>query len=183
MRMKMHASLRLALGALLAAAAVTACGGAGGSASSASATPATLAPTTSVATTTSLAPTTSVATTSPATTTAPTTAAPKPTAAPTTTAAPAGSAASVDFASAKQQWVAGASASSAAQNGYWSQAATDLHAAIAAGAPSGSYTTAINELQQLESIPEMGATNAQVAEAQNDTAALNTFFGTPGLYD
>ena len=42
---------------------------------------------------------------------------------------------------------------------------------------------AVQELQQLASLPETNDTPTQMTEAQQDTSALNTFFGTPNLYD
>ncbi|HEY2213446.1 MAG TPA: hypothetical protein VGH31_00215, partial [Acidimicrobiales bacterium] len=49
---------------------------------------------------------------------------------------------------------------------------------------SGSTTsaTAITDLKQLSTLPDMGLTSAQITESQNDTNYLNSFFGTPGLY-
>ena len=92
--------------------------------------------------------------------------------------------ANAGFANAKSQWVQGASASSADQGMYWDQAATDLaNAAPSAGSESASYMTAVQELQQLASLPETNDTPTQMTESQQDTSALNTFFGTPNLYD
>jgi hypothetical protein len=62
---------------------------------------------------------------------------------------------------------------------YWAQAASDL-GSVSPG--NGADKEAIAELQQLETIPETSDTPAQITEAENDTTALNTFFGTPGLY-
>jgi hypothetical protein len=88
------------------------------------------------------------------------------------------------FAAAKNQWVQGASASSADQGANWDQAATDLsNAAPSAGSQSASYMMAVQELQQLASLPETSETPTQMTEAQQDTSALNSFFGTPNLYD
>lgn len=85
---------------------------------------------------------------------------------------------------AKNEWIEGASAISADQNSYFDQAATDLaNAAPSAGAQSASYMMAVQELQQLESVPETSDTPAQIAESHRDTSSLNAFFGTPGLYD
>ena len=92
--------------------------------------------------------------------------------------------ASPGFAAAKDQWVQGASAISANQGTYWDQAATDLaNAASSAGPQSASYMTAVQELHQLAALPETSETATQMAEAQQDTSALDSFFGTPGLYD
>ncbi|HEY2214120.1 MAG TPA: hypothetical protein VGH31_03610, partial [Acidimicrobiales bacterium] len=79
----------------------------------------------------------------------------------------------------KQAWENGATAISADQDMYWAQAVSDLQSV---GAGIEAYKEAIAELQQLESIPETSDTPTQINEAENDTTALNTFFGTPGLY-
>jgi hypothetical protein len=81
------------------------------------------------------------------------------------------------------EWQGGASAISADQGSYLTQAATDLSNAIAAGeANTSGYSSAVQELQQLASLPETSDTPTQISEAQSDTTALNTFFGTSGLY-
>ena len=73
--------------------------------------------------------------------------------------------------------------SSADQGTYLTQAATDLNGAISSGATNTSgYATAVAELQQLASLPDADQTAAQSSEFQSDTTALNTFFGTSGLY-
>jgi hypothetical protein len=106
-------------------------------------------------------------TTTAATATTSTTAAPQP---------PAG------FVAAKVQWQDSATAISADQGAYLTQAATDLSNAIAAGEGNTSgYSSAVQELQQLASLPETNDTPAQISEAQSDATALNTFFGTSGL--
>jgi hypothetical protein len=82
------------------------------------------------------------------------------------------------------QWQEGAAAISADQGSYLTQAATDLSNAIAAGEGNTSgYSSAVSELQQLASLPETSDTPAQISEAQSDLMALNTFFGTSGLYE
>jgi hypothetical protein len=87
------------------------------------------------------------------------------------------------FALAKSQWEQGAMAASADQVGFWNQAVTDLTGAeSSAGSNEASYATAVQELQQLISIPETGDTPTQIAEAQTDVPALDSFFSTPGLY-
>jgi len=96
----------------------------------------------------------------------------------TTSQTPAG------FAAAKLEWQRGATAISADQGTYLNQAATDLSNAIAAGEGNTSgYSSAVQELQQLASLPDADQTPAQNSEFQSDTMALNTFFGTSGLYD
>lgn len=110
------------------------------------------------------------------TVTSTTTTTPTPTR-PTTISVPSG------FTAAKQQWLEGATVDSADQGLYWMKAVSDLNAAIMAD-PSGTtgYVTAVQQLNQLISLPDAMDTPAQAAEAQSDTAALNTFFATPGLY-
>jgi hypothetical protein len=87
--------------------------------------------------------------------------------------------ASSSFSDALAQWQQGASVDSADQDQYLGQAATDL---MLGSGNNPSYVTAANQLKQLASLPEMGDTAAQQAEAQSDISALNTFFGTSGLY-
>jgi hypothetical protein len=87
------------------------------------------------------------------------------------------------FTAAKQEWVGGSNAISADQDSYFSKAASDLTSAINSGAPNVSgYQMAVQELQQLASLPDADLTSTQDSEFQNDTSALNTFFGTQGLY-
>lgn len=114
----------------------------------------------------------------PSTTESSTTTAPAaPTTSTTAAEPPAG------FAAAKSEWQQGATASSADQGTYLTQAATDLNGAIGSGAANTSgYATAVQELQQLASLPDADQTAAQSSEFQSDTTALNTFFGTSGLY-
>jgi len=88
-----------------------------------------------------------------------------------------------DFAAAKEQWQEGATVDAADQGLNWSRAATDLTNAVAASATGTvGYATAAAELKQLASLPDAMQTPAQMAESISDVAALNTFFGTPGLY-
>lgn len=84
------------------------------------------------------------------------------------------------FSDALAQWQLGSSASSADQGQYLHQAATDL---TLGDGDNPSYVTAANELTQLVALPETGDTPAQMAEAQSDISALNTFFATSGLYE
>ncbi len=68
------------------------------------------------------------------------------------------------YTSAKQAWESGATAISADQTMYWSQAVADLQSV----APEvEAYAEAIAELQQLESIPETSDTPTQINEANN----------------
>jgi hypothetical protein len=89
--------------------------------------------------------------------------------------------ASAQFAAAKSEWNEGSCNAAAVQSMYWLAAATDLQQGET---QSGSTTsdTAIADLKQLATLPDMGLTSAQVTESQSDTNYLNSFFGTPGLY-
>jgi hypothetical protein len=80
------------------------------------------------------------------------------------------------FAGAQAAWITGAKAVSANQGIYWTQAENDLKAAGAA------FATQIAQLKQLISLPDANQTPTQNAEYHHDISALNTFFGTPGLY-
>ena len=84
---------------------------------------------------------------------------------------------------ARKQWQQGANAISAQMGVYWDNAATDLTSGLTSdtGDTSG-YKAAIKELKELITLPDADATPAQIAEIKKDTAALNAFFKTPGLY-
>lgn len=87
------------------------------------------------------------------------------------------------FAQAWQEWRASAGAISAGQAGYWSRAAKDLDAAVAAKAPGTSgYAHAAAELGQLSKLPDAMQTPAQQKQSAALTEALNSFFGTNGLF-
>lgn len=87
------------------------------------------------------------------------------------------------FAKARQEWSAGAASISAKQGFYWLAAAKDLETAVAAKALGTSgYSNAANELVQLSKLPDAMQTPAQSKEGNALTAALNSFFGTNGLY-
>jgi hypothetical protein len=87
------------------------------------------------------------------------------------------------LAEARQEWSAGAGSISAGQAGYWLRAAKDLEAAVAAKAPGTSgYSNAANQLVQLSKLPDAMQTPAQSKEATALTAALDSFFGTNGMY-
>lgn len=62
------------------------------------------------------------------------------------------------------------------------QAASDLQSGLSTdtGNTSG-YQTAITQLTELASIPITSLTPEQMAEGEALTAALDTFFNTPGL--
>ena len=88
------------------------------------------------------------------------------------------------FAEAKGLWEAGAPAISANQGSYWSEGGNVLDSAVSEGASGTSgFSTAGQELAQLASLPDAMQTSAQNAEYHSDITALNTFFGTPGLYN
>jgi hypothetical protein len=80
------------------------------------------------------------------------------------------------FARAQVEWIAGSKAIDAQMGAYWTQAENDLKAA------GGAFTTQISQLKQLISLPDAQRTPAQNAAWTHDVSALNTFFGTPGLY-
>ena len=81
------------------------------------------------------------------------------------------------FAAAQAAWKQGSQVDLAQLNEYLSQAASDLRQA---GDPS--YDTAISQLTYLAGLPDSNDTPTQIANAQTDDKALDTFFGTPGLY-
>ena len=87
------------------------------------------------------------------------------------------------FAKAWQEWWAGASSISAGQGGYWSRAAQDLEAALAAKASCTSgYSNAAHELVQLAKLPDAMLSASQQDELVACTQSLDAFFGTNGLY-
>jgi Protein of unknown function (DUF4232) len=87
------------------------------------------------------------------------------------------------FSEAQQLWKTGATADSAEQGAYWSQAASLLTNAVQSGAAgTAGFSKAAQELTQLASLPDAMQSAAQQSEATQDTALLNTFFDTPGLY-
>jgi hypothetical protein len=77
---------------------------------------------------------------------------------------------------AKAAWQQGASANSAHQGAYWTEAENDLKT------NDGTYATAVSQLAQLISLPDANQTAAQNYAYHHDISALNAFFGTPGLY-
>jgi hypothetical protein len=80
------------------------------------------------------------------------------------------------FAAAQTQWIAGAGATSADQGIYWTRVETDLKTAGAA------FSSQIALLKQLIALPDANQSAAQNATYHHDIAALNSFFGTAGLY-
>jgi hypothetical protein len=98
---------------------------------------------------------------------------------PTTTATPsAASAPTSEFPAAKTSWEQGSKADAADQGQYWQAAEKDLIAS-----DNASYASAIADLKQLVALPDAMETPAQQAESHSDVAALDEFFGTPGLYE
>jgi hypothetical protein len=83
---------------------------------------------------------------------------------------------------ARAQWQAGATAISAQQGSYWSQAADDLTLGEATDSDSTGYADAVTALKELISLPDAQQTAAQNARYHTDIDALNIFFKTPGLY-
>jgi hypothetical protein len=82
------------------------------------------------------------------------------------------------FALAKQEWVGDGSLSCAEEAGPLIQGAQYL--LIGERVDSGdksAYPAAVDDFEQLWSMPEMDRTSAQDGEASADTAALNAFFG------
>jgi hypothetical protein len=80
------------------------------------------------------------------------------------------------FTRAKAAWQNGATAISARQGTCWADAENDLKM----NGPT--YATAIKELSQLITLPDANQTPAQNLAYRHDISALNTLFGTPGLY-
>jgi hypothetical protein len=80
------------------------------------------------------------------------------------------------FAAAQQQWIRGASASSANQGRYWSHARSDL------ATQGDEYSSYIHELHQLIALPDANQTPAQNHRYHHYVNDLNNLFSTPGLY-
>ncbi|HSZ43028.1 MAG TPA: hypothetical protein VK817_23955 [Trebonia sp.] len=81
------------------------------------------------------------------------------------------------FNAALAQWKLAANAPLASINTYLRQAAKDLR-----GADDPGYSTAIGQLTYLSNVPDSNVPPAQQAKAESDAKALDTFFGTPGLF-
>lgn len=79
------------------------------------------------------------------------------------------------FGPAQKNWIAGSKAIAAETNRYLARARYWLERAKA-------YPTQVHQVAQLMALPITGLTPAQIRTARADTAALNSFFGTPGLY-
>jgi hypothetical protein len=119
-------------------------------------------------------------------------AAPVNTPPPVTTAAPPATTAAVQappaapvtagYDTAKTQWQMGATAISAQQGLYWTQAATALTVGEATDTNTTGYADAITHLKELVTLPDAQQTPAQNAAYHADINALNAFFKTPGLY-
>ena len=80
------------------------------------------------------------------------------------------------FADAQREWIRGVSFSSASQGVYWNAAKTDLKLA------GTEFSTEVSELTTLIALPDANQTPAQNAKWHQEINALNSFFGTPGLY-
>lgn len=87
------------------------------------------------------------------------------------------------YASAAQQWRAGAAAISAKQAYYWLAASKDLAAAVTSKAPgTNGYPVAAHQLTELAKLPDAMQTAAESEQYVTLTRSLNLFFGTNGLY-
>jgi Protein of unknown function (DUF4232) len=92
--------------------------------------------------------------------------------------------AAAEYYEALQLWKTGATAISAAQGSYEIQANNMLVNALGAGvAGTGGFLKASQELTQLSALPDAMMNSTQEAEFNTDATALNTFFGTSGLYN
>jgi hypothetical protein len=88
------------------------------------------------------------------------------------------------YTSAYQAWQQGATEDAADQTGTWQEAANDLqNGETSDPGNTAGYAAIVEYLQNLISIPLTNASTAQQAEASTDIYAINTFFGTPSLYD
>jgi hypothetical protein len=83
---------------------------------------------------------------------------------------------------ARAQWQSGATAISAEQGKFWSQAAADLILGETTDTDPTGYANAVTMLKQLVTLPDAQQTTQQNAEFHADIDGLNTFFKTPGLY-
>jgi hypothetical protein len=84
---------------------------------------------------------------------------------------------------AEQQWLSSPNVGgSADENVPLLQAVTDLTNGLKTDLNTGGYQAAIGYLQNLIQLPDAMVTPQESAEATTDDAALDKFFGTPGLY-
>ena len=89
-----------------------------------------------------------------------------------------------EYYEALQLWEVGATEASFKQGSYEVEAGNLLFNAVGAGVSGTSgFLTAANELTQLSALPDAMLNPTQQSEFDADTAALNTFFGTSGLYN
>lgn len=96
--------------------------------------------------------------------------------------APANPSAAYD--NARSEWEAGANDSSANQSGDWRQTATDLRAGQTdAVLQQEGVLPAVQDLDQLATLPDAMLTPSQQQEQRADISALDSFFHTAGLYD
>ena len=92
--------------------------------------------------------------------------------------------AAAEYYEALQLWKKGAAAISAAQGSYEIQANNMLVNALGAGvAGTSGFLKASQELTQLSALPDAMMNSTQETEFNTDATALNTFFGTSGLYN
>jgi hypothetical protein len=104
--------------------------------------------------------------------------APPPTVAATTPPAPI----TKSYDAARVQWQDGATAISAEQGKFWSQAVADLTLGETTDSDPTGYVGAVTMLNQLIALPDAQQTPAQNAQFHADINGLNAFFKTPGLY-
>jgi hypothetical protein len=87
------------------------------------------------------------------------------------------------FTAALAEWKKGATASSAEQGAFWTRAAADLTSGLKTDkARTDEYSFAIAALKALVKLPSGQQSSGQNMEFHIDVEALNSFFGTPGLY-
>lgn len=87
------------------------------------------------------------------------------------------------FTDAKDGWRVSGNAIVANQGRYWIQAAIDLQYGKSHDhADTSGYPTAIDALVNLASLPDTNVTPTQRQQAAADSAELDSFFGTPGLF-
>jgi Protein of unknown function (DUF4232) len=92
--------------------------------------------------------------------------------------------AAAEYYEALRLWEVGATEASFKQGPYEVEAGNLLYNAVGAGVSGTSgFQTAADELTQLSSLPDAMLDQTQQSEFDADTAALNTFFGTSGLYN
>ncbi len=87
------------------------------------------------------------------------------------------------YAAAKQKWEQAATELAYEMSGTWEQAGQDLESAKTSPTVNAArYTTAIEELKSQALMPDTTVSTADIVRAQANIVALDTFFGTAGLY-